>query len=211
MTLSEPSREQQAQLHQRIVQEDPIAFAELCEKALDHLVLFLRTQFPQQSSHQQEQTAIDCLLNYRRRPEQFDPKKLSLLAFLRMASRYDMMNAIDKHRRHSQRMTSLDDPTTHLRLPGDNTLNEHIAFDEWLHEHTDLSFQEILALLDSELDEEEKQLIFLMMEGVRESAPYAELLGIAGEDELSQRQEVKRAKDRLNKKLRRFGQRINRE
>ncbi len=211
MAHSEPSREQQAQLHQRIVQEDPIAFAELCEKALDHLVLFLRAQFPQQSSHQQEQTAIDCLLSYQRRPAQFNPKKLSLLAFLRMAARYDMMNAIDKHRRHSQRITSLDDPTTLLRLPGDDTLNEHIAFDEWLHEHTDLSFQEILELLDAELDEEEKQMMFLMMEGVRESRPYAELLGFTDDDDASQRKEVKRAKDRLNKKLRRFGQRIDRE
>jgi len=209
--MTEPSREQQAQLHQRIVQEDPIAFAELCEKALDHLVLFLRAQFPQQNSHQQEQTAIDCLLNYQRRPTQYNPKKLSLFAFLRMAARYDMLNAIDKHRRQSQRITSLDDPTTHLRLPGDDTLNEHIAFDEWLHEHTELSFQEILSLLDAELEEEEKQMMFLMMEGIRDSAPYADLLGITDDNEASRRQEVKRAKDRLNKKLRRFGQRINRE
>jgi hypothetical protein len=85
-----------------------------------------------------------------------------------------------------------------------------MRLDEWLLEHTDMSLSEILKTLDAELDEQEKKVLMLMLEGVRESSRYAQILGVSQLDKASQRREVKRAKDRLMKKLQRFGQRIKR-
>ena len=48
----------------------------------------------------------------------------------------------------------------------------------------------------------------LMLDGVRETESYAQALGIDHLDKPTQQKAVKRGKDRLMKKLRRFGQRI---
>jgi hypothetical protein len=47
-----------------------------------------------------------------------------------------------------------------------------------------------------------------MLEGVRETRQFAQVMGISHLDEESQRVAVKKAKDRLGKQLQRFGRRI---
>ncbi len=207
---SEPSREWQEQKHQQNLQKDPIAFAELCELALPHLVSFLASQFPQQDAHLPEIIAIDCLLDYQKKPQHFDPQKLSLFAYFRMATRRDMLNKIDKNRRRERRLTDIDDPAVQFQLPDNDNTQENDGLDEWLLQHTDLSRQEILEALDAELDEDDSRILLLMLDGVRETSEFASVLGISHLDELEQRKEVKRAKDRLTKKLQRFGKRIDR-
>lgn len=210
MTPSEPSRSWQDQQYQRILHGDPIAFARLCELALPHLVAFLRAQFPQLEPHQHEMTAIDCLLDYHARPEQYDPDRLSLFAYLRMAARHDMLNAIDRENRYERRLLSLDEPATRIELTEqDSVSSPEFELEQWLQQHTDYSRQEILRALDAELDSVDRQLLLLMLDGVRETEPYAAVMDISHHDLVKQRREVKRAKDRLTKKLRRFGKRLN--
>lgn len=211
MTQSEPSRTWQEQHHLRILQQDPIAFAELCERALPHLVSFLRAQFPQQETHMHEMMAIDCLLDFHGKPQQYDPGRLSLFAYLRMASRRDMLNAIDKKQRHEQRLSSLDDLTIDLQLTDQERPWEQSELDDWLRQHTDLSFAEILESLADSLTSTDKQVLLLVLDGERRSELFAEVLGISHLGIYEQRREVKRAKDRLAKKLRRFGERLDKE
>ena len=71
--------------------------------------------------------------------------------------------------------------------------------------NTDWSFTEIVQALEAQLDREEKRCLWLMLEGVRDNARYVEVLDLAEMDEADQRAEVKRVKDRLAKKLQRFG------
>lgn len=197
----------QTELHERIVEQEPTAFAELCQVALPHLVAFLRSEFGRQDTHLHETVAIDLLLAYQRRPEQYDPQKLSLLAYLRMAARHDMLNAIDKQTRRQSRLASLEDPLVELQVGGRNNIQETFELDEWLQQHTDLSLPEILRRLSSELDEVDEQVLLLMLEGVRETERYADVMGLEWADVENQRREVKRAKDRVMKKLQRFGER----
>jgi DNA-directed RNA polymerase specialized sigma24 family protein len=210
MTPFEPSRSWQDQQHQRILRNDPIAFAQLCELALSHLVLFLRTQFSNVEFHVHEMTAIDCLLNYQARPGQYDPGKLSLFAYLRMAARDDMLNAIDRQNRYERRLFSLDEPTIQAELEEDATLSPEFELEQWLQQYTEHSRQEILQAVQAELNSVDRQLLLLMLDGVRETEPYAEVMGIAHLDIAEQRREAKQAKDRLAKKLRRLGARLNR-
>lgn len=205
MKLSEPTRSWQDEKYKRLLQSDPTAFAELCERVLPELVTFLQTRFPQQDGHHLEMVAIDVLLQFRSEPEKYDPQKLSVVAYLRMAAWGDMLNLLDKNRRRDQRLIELDE----LSVQADeNPIETYFALDEWLEQFTDLSRREVLAALEAEIDSNDKAILVLMMEGVRETERFAEVMGIAELDEVTQRREVKRAKDRLIKQLQRFGQRI---
>ncbi|NIT57458.1 MAG: hypothetical protein GWN00_14875 [Aliifodinibius sp.] len=206
MDISEPSRTWQDEKYQSLLRNNPTAFAELCERILPHLVEFLRKQFPQQEAHNLEMVAIDVLLKFRAGPEKYDPGKLSLAAYLRMSARSDFLNLLDKNRRREQRLTNIE---TIGAVPQENPIEDHFALDEWLEQYTNLSRQEVLAALKAEIDPNDIDILMLMIEGVRETPRYAAVMGIADQDESVQRQEVKRAKDRLIKQLQRFGKRIS--
>ena len=185
---------------------DATAFAELCEAALPVLVNFLQSRFSEQDSHLCESTAIDCLLQYYQKPKIYNPEQISLFAYLRMAARYDLMSAVDKENRLHQRLTSLEELADgRPNAQEDDDRDSQVALDDLLQRHTDWSFAEIVKALETHLDRDEKRCLWLMLEGVRDNARYVEALDLARMDEAGQRAEVKRAKDRLVKKLQRFG------
>lgn len=208
MTLFEPSRAWQDSLHLRILQEDVTAFAELCELALPHLVQYLEKRYPQIDSFMYETVAIDSLLDYQSKASQYDFTKISLYAYLRMAARRDMLNAIEKANRMERRLADIDNPFVQNQMLTQAPPQEYSEIDGWLLENTDLSLSEIMKTLDKELDEYEKSALMLMLDGVRETDTYAKVLGLDNLDIATQQIEVKRTKDRLLKKLRRFGERI---
>jgi hypothetical protein len=209
MSRSEPTRTWQAQQHHRILSRDPIAFAQLCERAFEHLVLFLKSQFPGAEDHLPEMVVIDCLMNYYAKPVQFNPEKLSLFAYLRMASRGDMLNALDKNQRREKRLFNINSPEIRDQLLKQDGLREESELDDWLKEHTTLTRREILQALAKKLDKADMQVLLLSLDGVRESARYAEVMGITHLPLAEQRQTVKRTKDRIYKTLRRFGAQVS--
>lgn len=210
MTSDEPSRHWQDQQHQQILQHDITAFAELCERALPHLVTFLRQRFPQSDSHLHEISAIDCLLNYQMRPGQYHPDQLSLFAYLRMAARGDLLNLIEKNKREAQRLVDIDDPTIQSQISAQDAPNNKPAMQDWLAERTSMPAAEIREAFYAELDDTDRQVLQLMLAGVRETAVYADVMEITHLDIAEQKREVKRAKDRLSKRAWRFGKRIAR-
>ncbi|MCA9972429.1 MAG: hypothetical protein KC425_19540 [Anaerolineales bacterium] len=191
-------------------QHDVTAFADLCEVAHSHLLTYLTIRFPQAEAHMQESAVTDSLLNYQTNPNQYDPDKLSLFAYLRMAAAGDMLNALDKEKRRARRLSNIEELAIQQQLPKQETPSDALALDHWLAQHTHLSRQEILAHLDAELSREDRQILLLVLDGVRASEKFAQVLGISHWDDAAQRQEVKRAKDRIFKHLQRFGQRIAR-
>lgn len=209
MALPEPSREWQNQIHRRILHNDATAFAELCESALPALVRFLQGRFSEQDSHLCESTAIDCLLKYYQTPKIYDPKQISLFAYLRMAARYDLISATNKEQRLHQRLISFDEladgQADGHNKTGEEAQDSQVVLDDLLQRHTNWSFAEIIKALETHLDRAEKRCLWLMLEGVRDNARYAKVLNLSDQAEASQRTEVKRAKDRLVKKLQRFG------
>jgi hypothetical protein len=204
----EPTAAWQQQRHERILRQDATAFAELCETALPHLVAFLQQKFPGADPHLHENTAIDCLLAYHANPTQYDPARLPLFAYLRMATRYDMLTAVKQTHRQQQRTISLDDPAIESQLAQMLEPDDEQLLDEWLAEYTNESVAAILAGVDELLEEQEKQILFLMLEGERRTERYATLMGLADADVPTQQHEVKKVKDRINKKLRRFGNQL---
>jgi hypothetical protein len=204
VTRPEPEKEWQDRIHQRMLQLDATAFAELCQVALPHLTTFLERAFPQQRSHMRDTVAVDLLLSYQNRPEQYDPDKLSLFAYLRMAVKQDMLNAIDSRQRRERRLINFDQTAVELWLSRRNNICKDLRIDEWWEKRTDSSFEDILIALRAELTPTDEQVLLLMLEGTRDSQPYAEVMGISHLEIGEQRREVKRAKDRLKKRLKRL-------
>jgi len=206
--MSEPSVVWQVDQHQRILRRDVTAFAELCEILLPQLVTFLQTIFPAHDSHLREQVVIDCLLDYQARPQQYNPGKLALWPFFRMAVRRDMLNMLDKQGRYGHRLYPIDDPHIVSQLPSVEDVQEDMALDDWLQGHTERPREEIVAALQAELEPLDQQMLWLMLDGVRETTIYAAMMDLTHLDVASQRREVKKAKDRILKKVQRFGQNL---
>jgi hypothetical protein len=198
-------------MHYRVSIKDPTAFSELCEQALPHLVDFLYNCFPTSDNHLRESAVIDCLLDYQTRPNKYNPDRLPLFSYLRMAVRRDMLNALDKQIRKESRLTSMDDPTAQLYVFDRANKDHQDDLDGWLQENSSLSFNEILEALDEKLDTLEKEALILMLEGRRESSAYYSILQISHLDDQSARKEVKKIKDRIMKKLSRLGDKIRLE
>lgn len=209
MTANKSDRAWQNEQHQRILRRDITAFAQLCEVALPHLISFLETRFVQVEAHLHQSVATDCLLSYHVKPTQYNPDKLSLFAFLRMAAKNDMLNALDKEGRVEQRLLDIDDHGIQNQLAPEDTPSKELAQKNWLQQYTDQTPSEVLQALAAELSASDQQVLLLMYEGIRPTARYAEVLGITRLTEGEQRQEVKRVKDRLNKKIQRFGKQLS--
>lgn len=202
LTTSEPSRPWQNQKHQEILEgTNPTAFAQLSEFALPHLISFLQHEFRQVEPHLPETAAIDSLLTYYQAPQKYDPERVSLFAYLRMAARHDLLNALDKNKRQKRPLHNIDEPTIQAQLLEDDA--ELVALSTWL-DTADLAEQELLHRFEANLDSTDRQLFLLMLNGVRETEPYAEILQVSDLTLPEQRREVKRTKDRLTKSFSRF-------
>ena len=208
MSRGEPARDWQDEHHQRIIRQDATAFAELCEQALPHLVTFLRAKFPQVEGQILETVSIDCLLGYHAKPVQYQGGGISLYAYLRMAARYDVLNELDHLRRRDRHLTSLDALEVTQDLQGQDLLAAGQELDALLHDHTHRSLADVFAIVEMELDEVEKKVLWLMLQGERNAQTYVDILGLGGLGLPEQRSEVARVKDRLMKKLRRLGKRL---
>jgi RNA polymerase sigma factor (sigma-70 family) len=206
MPASEPSRHWQLQKHQQILNDDsPTAFAQLSEMALPHLISFLKKEFRQVEPHLRETAVIDCLLTYHAAPEKYDPEKLTLFAYLRMAARHDLLNAINHSNRQGRPLLDIEEPGIQEQLvKADEADLDPIYWEESLGIDTAAAREALLQSFEQDLNSTDRQLFILMLNGVRETEPYAEILQAADLPIAEQRRDVKRAKDRLTKKLSRF-------
>ncbi|MCP4358802.1 MAG: hypothetical protein GY796_12355 [Chloroflexi bacterium] len=205
MKFLEPEQNWQSKQHQRILKEDVTVFAEICEQALPYLVSFLQSRFPEYNPHLHETVAIDCLLTYQANPQQYDPQQLSLYAYLRMVARSDMLNLLDKRKRQNRRLLVIDAADSPQAIFQQESISDKLVASEWLTEYTDHSHREIIQEFIEELDETDQQILLLMLEGVRRTEDYAAVIGITHLEIGEQRLKVKRAKDRITKKIQRFG------
>src|SRR5215831_8585495 len=88
------SAEFNREIHQRLLDRDPIAPAELAVAYLEPLINWLRTRFRYVQDEQLlGDAATDALLTYIEHPTRFDPAKSCLPYYLRMAATRDLLNA----------------------------------------------------------------------------------------------------------------------
>jgi RNA polymerase sigma-70 factor (ECF subfamily) len=190
------------EFHRRMLNGDVTAPAEIADAFLPPLVTYMKTRYSWvDDPHLPQAAAVDAVLSYLQRPQQYNPEKRSLASYLRMSANGDLKNELTSRTRERQtqgggRVVELDAPGAEYRV----------------EDNTGLSVEEQVEILVSPVwprvnelvtDPVDRQIVRLMMENVRETTAFAQVLGITHLSNDEQAQEVKRHKDRLKKHLQR--------
>src|SRR5262249_4753069 len=163
------------------------------------LIDALKAQFPRLPDPHLVTTAVnDALLSYFSRPAQYDASRLSLFRYLRMAARGDLLNSL-----HQLMLVELTVPDSEHALEG---LKDPADLEASIVKGDSPLLREVNELLTDPVD---RRFVGLMIEGVRETSEYAELLGISDRSVSEQTAIVKRNKDRLKKTLQRKMRRVS--
>lgn len=193
-------------LHARLVAGDRTASAELAVRYLDELVAWLRRTNPRADPDDCVTAAGEALLDLICRPRSYDPARQTLAVYLRVSARGDLRNLQRAERKHASRRAPLEV----VELPGAAGkypvgLSEDPADVVERREQIKAHLSPVPAAVADGLTPQEARVLELMRAGERKTALFAVALGITGLPVAEQRRAVKRAKDRLVKRLERAG------
>jgi hypothetical protein len=180
---------------------------------LEPLVRRVRQSVSGIDESQVRSTCCQTLARYLGKPEQYEPTRGPLLAWLALDARGDVLNELASA--HSRREV-VDIALVELRGATRNASTEETAFRPVEEEALDSAdphdlpagVLETIRAHAARFSPEDAAMIELMGEGVRETAAYAEVLGISHLPTRDQRAAVKREKDRLTRQLERLRERL---
>lgn len=187
---------QEYQFHQRLcTRSDPIAFAELADWLYRELVQGVRQRAGYAADPILVEEAVgQALLDYRDKPERYDPHRMGLQGYLVMSAYRDFQNARAREERVQLHQVSLFDPSLQE--------DERVESLENLEEQLDV--EELWTIIDNTFpDPVERDIVELIVNHVRSPEPYIQLLQIehvTGDEQLRQ---VRLAKYRVARRLRR--------
>ncbi len=197
-------------LHRQALRGSPTVSGEAWELFHDRILASLRPNFKVLDDAAISTAVTDVILDYAKRPQQYDPERLSLRGYLRMAVQGDLLNLLEKQTRERN----------HLKIIAlDDVADEPEARNIWqeaedrearlaVYLPTDTSVEAFMRKLPEIIpDAREREVIVLMAEGERDSACFAVVLGCEQLDVAAQRKLVKQVKDRIRLRLKRYWQR----
>lgn len=199
MANADPSQERLLALHEELLAGDVTAPSRMAELLLPAL----KRRFVGRGDLDWpdiESIIGESITKYVLGPERYDPSRSPLLAYLYRDVRGDILNAIEKRRR--RREEELEQPEVeHQAARGNPTLEDEVL--DRL-DPLDLPPEQVEAVLAEvgQLSTEDREFLCLRASGVRSTHAYAAVLGITHLPVQRQRREVKRVKDRLDKRLR---------
>lgn len=186
-------------LHHRLTAGDLTASAEIAELYLPIVTDRLVRIFPHVDDAHLLDTAVeDAILNYIEKPSQYNTEKLKLESYLVMSAKWDLINLLA-----SQKTDSLVNLAEIVELLDDDLeqgieLIDSQDVEEIVSNRLSLTWKKLQSFLPDLVDQE---MTLAMMEGIRETEVYAEILGVGELSVEEQRQIVKRNKDRIKKVL----------
>jgi len=187
------------ELHRRLLTGDRTASEEVVRLLHASLTQEISTQFSHTDQHIIWDGVIDAMLDYCARPQQFDAERgISLKRFLRLAARRNVMNIL----RGEQRRKVREEAAGHAWAASSVELDP-AAGNLLQKEESKQRQRQQTALTNALQNPNDQQLLALRLQGVRRTEAFAAVLGIAHLPMETQRREVKRAKDRIDKMLRR--------
>lgn len=188
-------------LHQQLLSGVSLtATSQIAEAFLSPLLRLLRRKFKNVKDQALIDDAVeDALQNYFAQPEQFDPARASLATYLHLRAKTYLLNKIGREKTlQDQFVVEVDASETVYTVE----TQDDVSVEEWLIEHeTESGITEQLQRIIS--DPVDFEIVMLMIEGVRETSVYAQVLNITGLTSEEQTQTVKRHKDRLKKLVQR--------
>ena len=191
-----------ASLHQRLLDGDLTASAEIAEVFLPRVVYKLQQRFPNLYDHHLVDTAADdAVFSYLQHPLQYNPVKLSLDGYLTMSARGDLLNLLRKEKNQGMpknaELVEIDSP---VREHNTELKDESLSIEQQAFILTSPVWPLLGHLLPDLAD---REIALLILEGVRDTNEYAHALGIDHLPKTDQEAEVKRHKDRIKKTLQR--------
>lgn len=152
------------------------------------LIQYLARAFRREAPDVREEAAGQAVLDFVCRPQQFDPLRMELGAYLRMAARNDLRNLLARERR-ARRGIPLDS----VAEPADRrntTRDDDLTWD-------DPRLKAVIAAFDTD----ERAAFELLLEGTRDTVAFARRLRLDHLPRSEQAEAVKRFKDRVQKRL----------
>lgn len=190
-------------LHRLLLERDPVAPADFAAAFLQPLIAWLQITHSRIDPMLCEEAVGEAILAFLNKPSQYDPQRLGVEAFLRMAAQRDLRNLLRKERRHQQNRRDW------------NVVEEASADGKYLGRDEDPSLplqieeaKQQQALADAvwnQLTEVEQRFWEQMQQGEWRNSVFAVILGVTHLPVHQQRREVKRVKDRLKKRKERGG------
>lgn len=193
-------RERFRLLHERLVGGDPAAPSELfvvLQKPVARVV-YGRYRDAGLSWIDAADVATDAIVAHLSAPHQFKPERASLFTYLVVVANGDALNLIRnrgkerKNHAHLVELSAADgnvtDDEKHCRLDAEKLLRAHI--DE---------------ITETDMD---RRILDLMLQGEQKTAAYAVALGVEGLPASEQRTLVKQHRDKIEKRLKRLGERL---
>jgi DNA-directed RNA polymerase specialized sigma24 family protein len=208
---SRPSTEQINAIYRRLLTGEPDASNDFIELLLDPLVEVLCARFPNLPHPDLiMDVVIDALFRFVQSPEKYRPERGELWNYLYMDVQGDLRNALAKEQRRRKKEVPFD-PVAHDRADGNTDVEEEIV------RQLDLSSvqqgrdaQAVLSQLRLKIpDPRDWQVVLLMFNGERHTSAFAAVLGIEHLPITKQREQVKKTKDRLRLRLKRYGVKIH--
>ncbi len=206
-----PSATQLHTVYRRLLTQEPDAPNDFIELLLDPLIEALGSRFPDVSlSEMVSDVVIDALLKFVQTPERYQPERGDLWNYLLLDVQGDMRNALSKKVRR-QNKEIVFDPVAHDLPDGNINIEEEVMQRlEGSSLLEEVSAQTILKRFQSEItDPRDWQVLLLMFDGERSTSAFATILEIDHLPMDEQRRLVKRTKDRLRQRLKRYGVKIN--
>jgi RNA polymerase sigma-70 factor (ECF subfamily) len=200
---SKPSAEDALHLHQRLLERDPVASADFAVAFLRPLIAWLQTTNAGVDPMACEEAAGAAIVGFLIHPTKYDPQRLGVEAFLRMAAQRDLQNLLRKERRHQRKrrdwnvVEQTSEDGKYLRRDDDPSLP--LQIDEARQR------QALPDALWQQLTDVERCFWEQMQQGEWRHSVFAAILGVTHLPADEQRRLVKRVKDRLKKRKERAG------
>jgi hypothetical protein len=195
---SELSAEDAQRLHQRLLARDPVGPAEFAVAFLKPLIAWLQTTNAGVDPMACEEAAGEAIIGFLNNPTAYDPERLEVEAFLRMAAQRDLQNLQCKERRHQRNrrdwnvVEQTSEDGKYLMREDDPSLPLQIEETRQQQALPDALWQQ--------LTEVERRFWEQMEQGEWRTPVFAAILGITHLSAGEQQREVKRVKDRLKKR-----------
>lgn len=191
------------ELHKKILSGDVTANSEMAEIVLPILTKRLTRIFPSiYDDHLIDIAVTDALLNYFDNPAQFQEKKKSLLNYLLMSARGDLLNII-RPRKLDVNSSQLNEDVEFGDSYSEENIEGHVVLaEEDVEAEALIRMSTVYPRLNELFPElKDREFVTMMMNGIRETEEYAKVLGIDQLSSSQQRDTVKRYKDRIKKTI----------
>jgi hypothetical protein len=206
MSEALPNREQELSLHRRLFDGDPVASADLASSYLNPLIAQLSKQ-NRVADDLIEEAAEEALVSLIKNPGSFNASRNKsdrpLFAYLLMSARRDLQNLLARENRRRCRFVRLE--SVEHSPDGGKYLSRHDdpSAALMLQEEAEQASRRLLPGVRDGLNDGELAALELLLQGERKTALYARALRIEHLPKKEQAAQVKRVKDKLNRRLER--------